>query len=1181
MSNQNQSAPSPASSSSSTPSTSNNNQGTTMKRSELAKAAQAKQAEIIAKDAALELKEQQEKAVKTHIMQAESLLPKGIHAYAQAFGINLPNSNPTHLDLIKEKATKWAKAMVPMGLEMDAEARKEVKNRQTSLINWVMANNFLPTEYPENICFEVPGDFIEKNAAVIEGLVRNGVKVHTFVTDAVPTQTYSTDSMIVDDIKFVRRGVSAELFTDETGRVYRSQAWNSKACDSYPVWNINTLAQDLFVFDAAKYSSLTSFQLASLLGIIHGEAVKVDGTKVESAYGDWEVNLARKERRVTIGSKSRTMMNQILVNGTPMDTKYALFVLVNNIISKAQGAKKFVAALNNLFQRDINGYGTSDFLDPSKVISDGIFMEMEITEALDFPYVELVNGGRLKAATIELFATKKAPFMVDKYALEFVGGATAANAAGVGRCVLEVTREANHPHVKFMELVKATADDKIENTVQLVEGFTKSPTKVIGIIDFVISMHDASKAAKFFNRVTQARKHSKAELFDESERMVSGFGVWVEELGEVVHQSGAKLLTGFSNSRILTFGSGPAALNPHTFIKYGVKKSFRGTFNRLSLRKKQRVALGENAKQMEFITNEISLAMEQELAQGKVYYPGDTILKWNGEKLIVNRNLNQPVIIESFSPVEPIKSKGVTGKYEADCVDFTCSVRLVVKDQALKFRNDGVKLTSYIYDLSWFVDCMGAQTANVVWDLLLNVESVKGNLAKLGAFVNSNGGGVYYPNTGWVKMNDGREMFLGQEFDENGCPLEFNNDYTRWVKANTSTKWVQFDISRKYWEDVKAADKEIHWVYLGEEVTEAIDAVVVQETTNCVTIREKVEVLFADYFYEVEVSTPRENTGKTGFTPEQLAVLSVVSPDLAKTLHEESREYRSVVRGLSEMANGKGHKNAAHISLTSTTGREALFDALVGGLVEGFNLDKLANDLGKDSVDDLTYEEILGIIEDVSDSSVMSIFKSAFPHGVVFESQLSEGGKVKLALDFNVLRGMTTFLGDSASGIAKDVVGFLRYIAMPDDSGVDSVLRSWTSKLHTGLRGWIETAYSSQGILKRLVRSAKCAGTSKVRTMGHPLTQPDEDGIPKVLLHPQDDLLKVLAKDINTGKTAECYTNPDTGKFDPSFLDGEFIGIGRQPMPMLVGCKIVVSEYGYIGHAVCDPRTWSAGNEGE
>jgi hypothetical protein len=339
-----------------------------------------------------------------------------------------------------------------------------------------------------------------------------------------------------------------------------------------------------------------------------------------------------------------------------------------------------------------------------------------------------------------------------------------------------------------------------------------------------------------------------------------------------------------------------------------------------------------------------------------------------------------------------------------------------------------------------------------------------------------------------------------------------------------------------------------------EPVFNQADVEVIDSTETYVLVKERVQVLEGDYLYEVEISTPRENTGTSSMTPEQLAALSLQNRDLAEAINAESAFSRQAVSSLVKMIAMDRIEDATQINLSTKEGRDLVLQAV-------------------------------GNINGKSHREVVKAFSNAFPAGVVFTAQSSNGtgAKSTLFLDFKVVNSMMTFLSGSADGISLDVVAFLNYILNLDVKGYDSKISSKVKMLKKSLQGWMRTAMESNGVLKKAARTAKVCVTGKVRTSYSPSLHHEADDLPKVIVNSNCASVKLLAKSPKGG-IDPVYLDVN-GNFDPFLLNGTLVGVGRTPMPFVTACQLVVTpetdkEVG-IAHFMLLPHVWAASNEGD
>lgn len=609
--------------------------------------------------------------------------------------------------------------------------------------------------------------------------------------------------------------------------------------------------------------------------------------------------------------------------------------------------------------------------------------------------------------------------------------------------------------------------------------------------DMILNPHDASKPAKFFNRPTQAFKFTKA---DSNDRVQSKLRVALSD-GTFSVPGGIMLHTAFTNSR-LAMGSGIGILNPSKSISYYVDKTVRGEVNILRLPSQLRQGMMASKEPMQKLVDSLTKVIKATVV-GKTFLPGETILALDGGNhvIITNDYDNQPLLA----------TKDFTVEAAGDVVKIQLKVRIEGNDQCVKLRGMGVKLTTLPYEVSGF-------SSN--WDLMLNIETAKGKIGLVHLFVNANGGGVYNPNEGTIVLDkDGQVIDLKEKV----------NGFTEWVATNTREEYIRLAIAKAEWQ------------IIAQCFPNADDIKVIESHKDYVVVEEKIQVVFGGIPYDVEVSTPRENTGTSGLTLEQLANLSLQNRSLAEILHKESAEYKHVVCNLVGLV--AGEPELPEVDTYSSAGRQAFRDAVTTALA--------GKELGR------------------KDRDILVAVAKAYPGGLALVAKSETGAApVTLRIHTPVIAKMGAFLGGSASDVAGVTVAVLSFLLdekIEEETGINTRIYSWIAAASSSLEGWMDKMTKSGGVLKRLGRTKKLLVNGKVKTSYHPMLQPGTDGLPVAILHPECAIVRILG-----------------------VKNGDIIGGGRTPMPFVTCFKVKLSrEVGQVAHVMILPSIWAAGNEGD
>ena len=603
--------------------------------------------------------------------------------------------------------------------------------------------------------------------------------------------------------------------------------------------------------------------------------------------------------------------------------------------------------------------------------------------------------------------------------------------------------------------------------------------------------------------------------------------------------SAATLIT--NNSCVFGMTSGVGAINPETYIKAKVVKSDLVIlpYDRLPRILRQHFESGKGAeygKQQFFDWAKTKL--DEVIESGKVFNYGDIILGLK-QKGIVNKiflkhkSFNQPYKVIGYKDTNPIASKSKAKGFKSEQLKLKVSYEMEVTSQWWKLRNDGIKFTTAPQELAFYSTESSSDQLNIKWDFFLPMESIKGRLATLIAYCYAHGGGELSLKDGGITMADGTFINL----------LEKDSLIYQWLqKEAVKTVWVQFQIAKAEYTAMIAARREHE------------DLVVISEDDTSVVLREKTQILESELVYEVEVSTPRENSGNTALTLETGASIALQSRTLAEALNKESQQSREAVKGLLEMLNNK----PAGVPVV---------------------------DIGKATVREALAKQV-GDIQGLSDSQIIDKYKEAYPKGVVFEAiSTNTSAKKGVYLNFDTIRSMSTFIGGSAEGVGEDIVTFLTYLNNPGEGGVDTKVYSKISLVYSSIKGWAISMIESKSIMKRMAR-LQGAKALKVRTAPWTIIHHNPGELPKIALNPNDDVVKLLCSN-STQDVFTCYCDIEgEGKrlkfvFNPDKFNGEIVTVGRAPMVMQTACEVVLTELVDVAHCVLLPSIWAPSNEGD
>jgi hypothetical protein len=281
--------------------------------------------------------------------------------------------------------------------------------------------------------------------------------------------------------------------------------------------------------------------------------------------------------------------------------------------------------------------------------------------------------------------------------------------------------------------------------------------------------------------------------------------------------------------------SGMAAMNPKSSIKVTVGKKLPFTVNwdRLPGTVRDHFGQGEEGKQA--LKGYLAEQVEELAQSGKVFRYGQTLLAikvGEFEQVLVKHNkLNQPLKVRSLSGGTITNSQG-ENPYSPHVMKMTLDCALEVESQWWKLRNDGIKATTCPIDLKFYPNHLADEEVPMQWDVMLGIETLKGSLAYVSAYVNANGGGDVDLPQGVVHMAEG------------SVPLyTTDGPFHQWVKNNTHILWVEFFMANAEFRSVLRKRDPKSIALSVEEVTDYTDLYLVKAKRNGVILREKIECL--------------------------------------------------------------------------------------------------------------------------------------------------------------------------------------------------------------------------------------------------------------------------------------------------------------------------------------------------
>jgi len=910
---------------------------------------------------------------------------------------------------------------------------------------------------------------------------------------------------------------------------------NSKLVTEFCIWfeSLKTKEQGEFLKTFAMFSSTIEIMDAEEF------IIKVKGDNNSGAI----FNFTKKS--ITVG-KEYIFKDYFTLDSKVLSTYGLMGLTFLRVVNNIKTLRKELNTLPNVLYRDpeygihaLSNYNGDK--DPMAVISNNSFMLLEVKQSYFYPWVSFSS----KAKDISIknnFVHNGEAFVTDKNAMKEVGGSLAANAAGIGR-----------------------------NTSMKVNKDGEEIT-----LDVILNNNRSDKPSKLLNGPNQFYRFLKAKVEGWEEM------TWGNLLpdGSILKQGGISLKTAIVETA-LNPGSGPAFIRPGLSFNCSVRKSGgEGAVEFLGLPKEVRNKLNELGSQqgyqskpgITYLRDIINHKCEETI--GKVFKPGETILSFGKElgmpeKIVCsNREMNQNLKVISYKISEDLSKDG---GYKADYFKVEFEVDLIFNDDHVKLRNAYIKLTTSPYEVNWFDKDMNSMSNWGGVDIMLNPETMKSQSILQAMFIMEMGGGYYDPDNGFVYLYDWEKakpfftkeeeiryqdnsstMYISTlplvevEEDEEGnyilgeqSPVE--NAMHIWAKSKIETRYIQVAVGKSYWN------------YASKMIDEnRIIDVIPKDDYYLVT--EEVRVLISNYNYEVEISTPRENTSPAAMTLQQHVHLSVVDPVLGEALAKESLPSREATAMLIEMncfsteelIKIKGYKKRV---LTEKVRRN------------------LANKLGDAlEADDITLFKKMKEL----------LTPSTIEYGIVFvhESFDSKGGisKIEIPLMFSALLKGIGFINGYADGIGRLISTFIRYICTCDsteelksDNNKDGTILSLGKAVEQGLTSWFKSILESKNIYKKMSMTDRVGINLKVRTSYHPALE-SKDEIPTIILNPYCDGTKYLAKDYKSVWE----------------LDGKLVGIMRVPMPMLSVFRVKLDkEVGRVAHAHVYPHLWAFNNEGD
>lgn len=745
-----------------------------------------------------------------------------------------------------------------------------------------------------------------------------------------------------------------------------------------------------------KLATWSGDDLAALVGCLcvkQHRIVSVEGPCVVIKGNNRNTTFNFNSSTVNDGRQSRVANELVKVGGKDYSGRVALVALCMKVVYNVNGARAILNEISNLWREDIN-YGAQPKEGQSLFeINRGMTRPIAFKPwDKAFPFLQVEN---MALAPSDLELSLKAGIIAapDKYNTKWVAVGKAAKAMFLG-----------------------LKDGKI------------------------YSIHDFSKPTKVYNRPPSSGKYTRAEIDGRRDSLLR------IDLGDGYSCGGGLYLrTAFTNSRF-GFGSGVAAIRRDLEFEYTVPKTITKEFHVLRIPSSVRALMVADlddpvSKLMEVIEGKI------EKAKGQVYAPGNPIISIMQGKYCIVRNETFAQDIRVIGGT--VTRNGVEGR--ADSVTIRLETEMVGRDQVLKLRGLGKKLTTLPYDVKGL---------SQPWDIILNNETTKGWPALIEMFAIEKGGCTYTPEGALLTIDA-----TGEVIDL----MTKTNTFTEWARANSVKEVISFDMARDLWDSISS-------------VVDNDDIKVIDIDDTSVRIEETVEVIYGYLPYDIEIATPRESVAFSKMTMEQVGIVALQNRGWGEALMGEVK-YDNVI-SIVNMITSK--ECDAYINISTTEGRDHLRNII--GVVNNYVSDTAPG----------------------SDRQLLDRFATTYPNGVDIVAQ-NNGNEVSLHINGKALSAFGTFSGASATGIMLDLLTLLAYVTdegIEDQSGLDSKIYSMTAKVSRGLRTWCDTMVKSKGILKSMARAGDVV-VGKVKTSYSPLLH-SADGVPVILMHPDCPMVRML-----------------------------------------------------------------------
>lgn len=759
----------------------------------------------------------------------------------------------------------------------------------------------------------------------------------------------------------------------------------------------------------------------------------------------------------------------------------------------------WVANCSTLWQRE-NNYGAElDVLDIQRVRNASMLkaikpISLNVKHKDSMPrYPYLALGADKFDAT--MMTNVEGLIFPDKYASEFLMLEDGCNASMIWQLplleVLEVYPNAEAQVASWPMGAQALAAFEAYKA-------GKADKHMMEILNALVifKTHDGDKIAKALNRPQQAYGANYAE----GELVTANLHSWTKQ-GDAYFR-GFPMNVMLSNS-MLGHGSGASMVREDWTLDYRVPKTLRGTLNWVQVPASVQTALANEPQPLDTIAN--LLSKKAELLVGKTFKDGDILLTaFTGTDeipLVAMNGLNQEVVVTGTK---------VTRLSTSNSLSVVIHAELVGKDSCLKLRGPGIKTITVPEAFSF------TEEPPVQIDMVMPCESQKGRVAQ--AYLYAEAMKEVY---GKAVIKNGIITFERGNLTVNlGDP---NSHFEQWVAENTQLYTMRRYLAPTFWKVFKMMNAEIPCIQ------------VIEESAEYVLVEETIQGLVGMLPVQVEVSTPRENTGRQSMLLEAISVLSTVCPELAQAMwsSQQSEAYRKSARQAIAMAEGITKSDVPTLLLTDTKSWKEIV----------FNDGKKRN--GKE---------------------LMKYMSKQFPNGVILHGTVDgnlEGGASMYLIPDAILAFGGFGTGGAAQGVSLDIISLIIALAQGcqagDVNGFESAANQELYRVAGAVNAMVSTkgVMTSASVLKRLSKTAAFGTTGKVQTCHLPHLE-SKGLLPVVVLHPDCAMVK-----------------------EGGYKSGDVVMVERIPTSSYLFCEVRISKKGNIAYAQLLPHVWAMGNEGD